>query len=128
MRLLLDTHTLLWFYLDDTQLSAPAKTAILDPGNAKLVSPASYWEVAIKVSLGKYALHESYEDFVQHAIFDNGFDVLPIEPRHTAALTRLPFHHRDPFDRLLIAQALVERTPLLSADGAFDPYPITRLW
>ncbi len=128
MRLLLDTHTLLWFYLGDPQLSAPANGLILDPANLKFVSPATYWEIAIKVSLGKYLLNEPYEDLIQHAIFDNGFAVLPIEPRHTAALLRLPFHHKDPFDRLLIAQAQVEGMPIVGADGAFDQYAITRLW
>ncbi len=69
-----------------------------------------------------------YEDLIQHAIFDNGFDVLPIEPGHTAALTRLAFHHKDPFDRLLIAQAQVEGMAVVSADAVFDHYPIMRLW
>ncbi|MCI0463157.1 MAG: type II toxin-antitoxin system VapC family toxin [Gemmataceae bacterium] len=82
MRLLLDTHALLWFYLGDAQLSATARTAITDPRNSKLVSPASYWELAIKVSLGKYVLTETYDEFIQHAIFDNGFVVLSGEPKH----------------------------------------------
>jgi PIN domain nuclease of toxin-antitoxin system len=94
----------------------------------KFVSPASYWELAIKVGLGKYTLTESYEDFIQHAIFDNGFLILPIEPRHTALLISLPLHHKDPFDRLMVAQAMVEGIPLVSADPALDSYPITRLW
>lgn len=126
--MLLDTHTLLWFYLGDVQLSSPARAVILDPGNSKLISPASYWELAIKVSLGKYVLSESYSDFIQHAIFDNGFAILPVEPRHTAALITLPQHHKDPFDRLLIAQAVVEGIPVVSADVTFDLYPITRQW
>ena len=128
MRLLLDTHTLLWFYLDDAQLSGAAKALILDASNLKYVSPASYWEVAIKVSIGKYVLAEPYEDLIQHAIFDNGFDILPIAPRHTAALIGLAFHHKDPFDRLLIAQALTEGMAVVSVDTAFDQYPVTRLW
>ena len=128
MRILLDTHTLLWFYLGDARLSGTARTGIHDPGNTKLVSPASYWELAIKVSLGKYVLTETYDELIQHAIFDNGFAILPVEPSHTAALIALPYHHKDPFDRLLIAQAQVEVTPLVSADALFDAYPITRLW
>ena len=128
MRLLLDTHTLLWFYLGDPQLSSTARGLIDDPANTKLVSPASYWELAIKVSLGKYVLTESYDDFVQHAIFDNGFVILPVEPRHTAALIPLPHHHKDPFDRLLVAQVVVEGIPLVSGDSLLDRYPITRLW
>ncbi|MCI0461026.1 MAG: type II toxin-antitoxin system VapC family toxin [Gemmataceae bacterium] len=128
MRVLLDTHALLWFYLGDAQFSATARTAITDPRNSKLVSPASYWELAIKISLGKYVLTETYDEFVQHAIFDNGFVILPVEPKHTAALIALPFHHKDPFDRLLVAQALVEGIPLVSADPVLDQHPITRLW
>lgn len=128
MRLLLDTHTLLWFHLGDAQLSIAARRLIEDAANTKLVSPVTYWEIAIKIGLGKYKLNESYDDFIQHAIFDNSFFVLPIEPRHTAALIALPLHHKDPFDRLLIAQAMVEAIPLVSVDCDFDPYPITRLW
>lgn len=128
MRLLLDTHTFLWFALGDAQLSPSAKSMILDPANDKLVSPATYWEIAIKISIGKYALHEPYEKFMQRGIFANGFKVLPIKPKHTAALTTLPFHHRDPFDRLLVAQAMVEAVPIVSADSALAAYPVTRLW
>lgn len=128
MRLLLDTHALLWFVLGDPRLIRSALDQILDPAQVKLVSPASYWEIAIKISLGKYTLNEPYETFVQRGIFGNGFRILPIEPSHTAALTTLPFHHRDPFDRLLVAQALVEQIPILSADAAFDVYGVVRRW
>lgn len=128
MKILLDTHTLLWFYLGDPQLSATARNLIDDPANTKLISPASYWELAIKISLGNYVLTESYDDFIQHAILDNGFLVLPVEPRHTGALITLPHHHKDPFDRLLVAQALVEGIPLVSVDPDLDKYLITRLW
>jgi len=128
VRLLLDTHTLLWFYLGDPQLSVTARKLIEDPANTKFVSPASYWELAIKVSLGKYVLKESYDDFIQHAIFANGFLILPVEPKHTADLISLPYHHKDPFDRLLVAQARVESIPLVSADSVLDQYGVTRLW
>jgi PIN domain nuclease of toxin-antitoxin system len=128
VRLLLDTQALLGFYLGHVQLSSTARSAIADPGNSKLVSPASYWELASKISLGKYALTESYDEFIQHAIFDNGFAILPVEPKHTAALISLPHHHKDPFDRLLVAQALVEGIRLVSVDAALNQYPITRLW
>ena len=128
MTLLLDTHVLLWFYLGDPQLSAVAHGLIVDPANTKLVSPASYWELAIKISLAKYTLQESFEDFIQHALLDNGFVVLAIEPRHTAALIPLPYHHKDPFDRLIIAQALAEGISIVSADAQFDAYGIKRLW
>lgn len=105
MRLLLDTHAFLWFVLNDPQLSVTAQNVIADPANDILISPASYWEIAIKVALGKLDLHASYDDFMQHGIIDNDMEILPIEPKHTSRLTTLPLHHRDPFDRLLIAQA-----------------------
>jgi PIN domain nuclease of toxin-antitoxin system len=128
VRLLLDTHTLLWFALNDPRLSTSAASLILDPAYEKLVSPASYWEIAIKISMKKYALALPYEDFFRGAIDDNGFRVLPIEPRHTAGLTTLPYHHKDPFDRLIIAQTMVENVPVVSVDSNFDAYGVTRLW
>jgi PIN domain nuclease of toxin-antitoxin system len=128
VKVLLDTHTLLWSALDPARLGAAATAAILDPANEKLVSPASYWEIAIKISVGKYSLTQSYETFLVNAIDHNGFHYLPIEPRHTAVLITLPYHHRDPFDRLLVAQAVVDGLPLLSNDTRLDAYPITRVW
>jgi PIN domain nuclease of toxin-antitoxin system len=128
LKLLLDTHTLLWFALNDAQLSATALSLILDPGNEKLVSPASYWEIAIKISIGKYVLSKPYEDFMVEAIDKNGFTYLHVRPKHTAVLTTLPFHHKDPFDRLLVAQAMVEGISILSGDSKLDSYPIKRLW
>lgn len=128
MRVVLDTHALLWFALDDPQLSPAAQATIVDPANQVWVSPASWWEIGIKTSLGKYTLTVPHEVFFDAAIADNGFRVLPIEPRHTAALIGLPHHHKDPFDRLIIAQAIVEQMPVLSADVAFDSYPVRRIW
>jgi PIN domain nuclease of toxin-antitoxin system len=128
MRLLLDTQALLWFLLDDPQLSATAKTLIADPVNDIEISPASYWEIAIKIALNKYALPESLEVFMEREIAGNQFRILHIEPRHVAPLTRLPFFHRDPFDRLLVAQAMVEQIAIVSGDAALDSYPVTRLW
>ena len=128
MKLLLDTHTVLWFYLADPQLSATASAAIMDPANEKWVSPASYWEIAIKISIGKYALAQPYEDFWRNAIDANGFQVLPILPRHTALLTTMAYHHRDPFDRLIVGQALVEGMSVVSADPIIDAYGVTRVW
>jgi PIN domain nuclease of toxin-antitoxin system len=128
MRLLLDTHSFLWFILNDSQLSTVARNLIADPNNDVEISPASYWEIAIKISINKYVLPEPYQVFIEREIATNQFVVLPIEPKHTAALTNLPFHHRDPFDRLLVAQAMVEGIPLVSSDTVLDAYPITRLW
>jgi PIN domain nuclease of toxin-antitoxin system len=128
MRLLLDTHAFLWFLLNDPQLSSTAKLAISDPNNDIEISPASYWEIAIKIGLGKYSLPEPFDVFIERELANNHFRILHIEPRHTMVLTTLPFHHRDPFDRLLIAQAMIENVPLVSCDSIFDAYPINRLW
>lgn len=128
MRILLDTHTLLWFALNDARLSSDALSLITETANTKEVSPASYWEIAIKISTGKYSLSQPYEDFMRNAIDANGFHYLHIEPRHTAALISLPYHHRDPFDRLMVAQAIVEQIPIVSNDAALDAYGVNRLW
>jgi PIN domain nuclease of toxin-antitoxin system len=128
VRLLLDTHTLLWFALNDPRFSVSAASLILDPAYEKLVNPASYWEIAIKISTRKYALALPYEDFFRGAIDDNGFRILSIEPRHTATLTTLPYHHKDPFDRLIIAQAMVENVSVVSVDSNLDAYGVPRLW
>lgn len=128
MRLLLDTQAFLWFVLDDPRMSATARAFVAAPDNDIEISPASYWEIAIKISLKKYELREPYEVFMERELATNQFRILPIEPRHTAVLTSLPFHHRDPFDRLLVAQAMVENIPLVSNDMALDAYPVQRLW
>lgn len=128
MKVLLDTHAFLWFITDDPKLSATGKATIADADNDILVSPASYWEVAIKVSIGKYPLSVPFETFITQGIDDNDFDILHVGPKHTAALTNLPFHHRDPFDRLIIAQAMVEKIDVVSGDKQFDAYPVTRVW
>ena len=128
MDVLLDTHTLLWFALGDPQLSTTAEAVIRDPANRVFVSPANYWEIAIKTSKGKYLLHVPHATFFEAAIADNGFRVLHIEPRHTAELIALPHHHNDPFDRLIIAQAISEDMTVVGCDVAFDAYPVRRLW
>ena len=92
MRILLDTHAWLWFYLGDPQLNSRARSLIENPDNVKLVSPASYWELAIKVSIGKIRLTENYDHMLQHAILDNGFAILPIEIRHAVPISNCRFH------------------------------------
>ena len=128
MRILLDTHAFLWFILDDPKLSDQARGLIADGATDVLVSPATYWEIAIKISIGKYALPEPYDVFMQRELASNSFSILHVLPSHTAALTKMPFHHRDPFDRLLIAQAQTEAIPLVSVDANFDAYGVMRLW
>jgi PIN domain nuclease of toxin-antitoxin system len=125
---LLDTHAMLWFFWDDPQLSVNAKAAIEDATNRKLVSIASCWEVAIKVGLGKLDLGEPSRTFLPREIAFNNFELLPINLDHATAVEGLPMNHRDPFDRLLVAQATVENLSLVGADYVFDQYGVTRLW
>ncbi len=126
--LLLDTHTMLWFFWDDPQLSAHAKALIEDGNNRKLISIASCWEIAIKVGVGKLDLGESSRSFLPSEIARNNFELLPISLGHATMVEGLVAHHRDPFDRLLVAQAMSEGLPVVSADGIFDQYGVDRLW
>ncbi len=128
MRLLLDTHTFLWFVLKDPRLSEPALTLMKNLDNELLISPASYWEIAIKVSIGKYQIPDSFQTWMEQQLLTNDLNILPIQVAHAAKVATLPFHHRDPFDRLLIAQALVEDIPVISLDGKFDQYSVKRRW
>ena len=126
--LLLDTHTLLWFFWDDPQLSLNAKTVIENPDNRKLISIASCWEIAIKVGLGKLNLGEPSRSFLHREITRNNFELLPISLDHATLVEGLAPHHKDPFDRLLVAQSMVESVPFVSADVVFDQYGVTRIW
>jgi PIN domain nuclease of toxin-antitoxin system len=128
MRLLLDTHALLWFWEGNAALSAVARAAIEELDNGKHVSHVTVWEVAIKVSLGKLKLAVPYNDLFPGALMANGFRVLPTSFERFRELLMLPFHHRDPFDRLLIAQARVEGFTLVSSDTRFRAYGVPLLW
>ncbi|MDR3619160.1 MAG: type II toxin-antitoxin system VapC family toxin [Paludisphaera borealis] len=128
MNLLLDTHAVLWFWWDDARLSATALNLIRDPMNRKLVSPGSAWEVAIKVSLRKLDIGGLYRGLFPQQMHRTNFEWLPIHDDHLAVVSSLPFHHKDPFDRLMIAQAIWEKLPIISADSAFDDYSVVRLW
>ncbi|MDQ3373513.1 MAG: type II toxin-antitoxin system VapC family toxin [Acidobacteriota bacterium] len=128
MKLLLDTHTLLWFIAGNTNLSAFARSLIEDVSNEKFVSIASIWETAIKISIGKMSLSTPFDILFPHQLEINGFELLPVKVEHTSVVTTLPFHHRDPFDRLLIAQVIEEKMTLVSVDEIFDDYSVKRLW
>ena len=128
MRMLLDTHAFLWFVLGDSRCSQIARSQIENGANQLYLSPASHWELAIKISIGKYKLPISFQDFILRAVHENGFRFLPIDPAHTSLLTTMPFHHRDPFDRLMIAQALVEQMQIISSDTILDDYSVIRVW
>lgn len=120
---MLDTHTFLWFIDDNPRLSVRAK-GLLESDADLLLSIASLWEIAIKISIGKLTLTQPYNDFVLHQLADNAIEILPVRLSHLAAVSALPFHHRDPFDRLLIAKALIEQLPILTMDAAFDSYSV----
>lgn len=128
MRLLLDTHTFIWFFMGNPKLSNQIRALIEDENNEKLLSIVSIWEMAIKQSTGKLTLTLPFEVFITQRLSLNDFNLLNITIDHIAVVAALPFHHRDPFDRLLIAQATVEQIPILSTDSAFDAYLINRLW
>jgi PIN domain nuclease of toxin-antitoxin system len=128
MKLLLDTHAFLWFITGSVQLSPAARAAIEDPANATFISAASAWEIAVKASLGKLKLAEPFDILVPREIRDNGFTYLGIELTHLAQVYALPFHHRDPFDRMLVAQAVAEGMQLVSADPAVKSYGVPIVW
>jgi PIN domain nuclease of toxin-antitoxin system len=123
-RLLVDTHVLLWWLTNDSSLSPTARNDIADPDNEPLVSIASLWEIAIKRSLGKLSAPDDLPD----RISNEGFSWLPISAGHAWEVRRLPMHHRDPFDRLLVAQALIERLPVITADPRFPALGVEVRW
>jgi PIN domain nuclease of toxin-antitoxin system len=119
---------LLWFLADDPKLSATAKTAIEDPASERYLSPASLIEIALKVRIGKLTLHAPFGTLFPSQLIANDIHLLPLEPKHIEPLTTLPLHHRDPFDRLVAATALIEQFTVVSRDPVFDLYGIPRLW
>ena len=128
MRLILDSHVLLWAVDDPVRLSPTATALLQDPANELLVSAATIWEMSIKVGLGKLTLSQPYRAWMTQALADLGATILPITVEYADAQAALPFHHRDPFDRLIIAQTLVEGISVVSDDGQFDAYGVSRLW
>jgi len=118
----------LWFVFGDSRLSAYARGLIEDEVNAKFLSVASVWEMAIKHSINRLPLTLPFGDFVLYQLAQSGIQLLPIGFEHLVQVSSLPLHHRDPFDRLIIAQSLVENMAVVSADAAFDAYGVSRLW
>lgn len=128
-RYLLDTHTFIWFADNDPRLSEVARKIIENPRNSVFFSVASIWESSIKVGLQKARLDPNPIQFYEEQRTKNNFLLLSIEPRHLGPISTMPHHHRDPFDRLLIAQSIVENIPLISRDPAFDAYEgLQRIW
>ena len=122
MRVLLDTHIFIWWNGNADLLSPTARALCEDKGNTLVLSLASVWEMQIKYQLGKLTFNQPLPEIIQSQQRKNGIELLPITPEHIYALHHLRAHHRDPFDRLLIAQATVEQMPLITADSTFFPY------
>jgi len=127
MKILLDTHAFLWFLGGNSDLSKQAKTLIENQENEIYISIASFWEIAIKNSLGKLTLDISFTELKAEAI-KNKFQLLPITFEDTSQLNKLPFHHRDPFDRIIISQAKENNLMLVSCDDNFSSYDVNVLW
>lgn len=128
MKLLLDTHTLIWAVDDPAQLGAQAVAELQDPTNELLLSAGSIWELAIKVGAKKLELSTPYRQWILQAISDLGLTILPISVEYANVQTELPRHHKDPSDRLLVAQSLYDQIPIVSVDPQLDAYGVTRIW
>jgi PIN domain nuclease of toxin-antitoxin system len=128
MRLLLDTHALIWWLIGASSLSGPARSAIDDPENDVFVSAVSTWEIATKHRLGKLPIASHIMQDLSAAIAEQDFICLSITLRHGQIAGALPGPHRDPFDRMLIAQAMLENLVLISNEQSFDAYGVARLW
>ena len=128
MRALLDTHAFLWWVDDDARLSAFARATIADGDNQILVSVVSAWEILLKVGLGRLTIDEAAGERIPEQIDANAFEVLPVHLRHALRLTQLPAVHRDPFDRMLAAQALEEDVALITGDPRLAEYPVRVVW
>jgi PIN domain nuclease of toxin-antitoxin system len=124
---LIDTQVLLWFVQDDKKLPVKIRTLMEDDNSCLMASIASLWEIAIKTSIKKLALSVAFDEFIEKICL-NGFEILPIECPHLITLTTLDFPHRDPFDRIIIAQAITEKMQVISSDDVFGQYPVKWLW
>lgn len=128
MRVLLDTHAFLWWISGSPKLSDTARETIANERNELLFSVVSGWEISIKAGVGKLGLPDTPKEFVTEQILLNDLKVLPVNLNHALRVYELPDHHQDPFDRLLVSQALVEETPILSADPEVRRYPVETIW
>jgi PIN domain nuclease of toxin-antitoxin system len=128
MKFIADTHAFLWFVTDSPQLSESAKKLFESPDNERFLSMASVWEIAIKTGLGKLSLDKPLGQFLPEQVDLNYVRLLDISLPHALRVADLPFYHRDPFDRMIVAQSLIEHLPVLSNDKELDAYGIKRLW
>ncbi len=127
MNYLLDTHTLIWFLNGEENLSDKSKEAIENPENSNFISIASIWELAIKISLDKFKFEKGFKKFLE-LIDENGFEVIPVSFEHAIRLSRLEFIHRDPFDRLIVVQAMTDNLTVITRDENMTKYEIKTLW
>ncbi|MBS3975547.1 MAG: type II toxin-antitoxin system VapC family toxin [Syntrophomonadaceae bacterium] len=128
MKVLLDTHAFLWWVVDSSDLSPRAREVISDGENQLFLSAASGWEIAIKTRLGKLRLPGHLDAFISEQLATNFIDVLPVSMHHALYTYTLPEHHRDPFDRMLVAQAKLENLPIVTADPQIASYPVQVIW
>lgn len=128
MNYLIDTHTFIWFVEGNPRLSTLARAHIEEPANVIYLSIASVWEMAIKVSLRKLSVAQPFDEFIMHQISVNDIMILDIALAHTFVVSHLPLHHRDPFDRIIIAQSIANSLPLIGTDDIFDSYGVQRVW
>ncbi len=128
MKVLLDSHRLIWSVDDPAKLSVAAAAAVNDPANDRMMSAATIWELAIKVGIGKITLLPSYRLWMEKAISSLGLGIIPVTVEYAERQAVLPTHHKDPFDRLLIAQALLDGIPIISNEVIFEGYGVTRIW
>ena len=128
MKLLLDTHAFIWWFDAPEKLSPKASALLADSDNDLVLSVASIWEMQIKIQLGKLKFTVPLRELVESQKQTNGLQILPVELEHVLALDALPTHHKDPFDRLLMAQANIEDAFLISGDLVFSSYPVKLLW
>lgn len=128
MKALLDTHTFLWWILDDERLSPRVRETIRDPNTTLFLSAASAWEMVIKAQAGRLRLSENPARFIQEQLSLQGIEGLPVQVSHALHVSSLPAHHRDPFDRLLVAQSQMENLPILSSDPLIAQYEVEIIW
>ncbi len=128
MKVLLDTHAFLWWIADDPRLSLRARQVMEAADTELFLSAVSGWEIAIKSRLGKLRLPADLEDFIVEQLGINAIQVLPIQMSHALRVYTLPDLHRDPFDRMLVAQSQLERLPILTGDPQIAQYPVTTIW
>lgn len=128
MKILIDTHAFLWLITDNDKLSKKSKLIFTEPKNELFFSMASFWEICIKVSIGKLKLSKNWDKIIKDELISNSVKLLPISVDHCYQITQLPFHHRDPFDRIIISQAIIEKMHIMTVDNHFSQYEINVVW